>query len=113
MLRFMAKMSRKERQRAAARRTRQKTIDFQTGVAETAGVAVGAYVAGRFGLTGRPLAGPLTVGGAVGLAGAAAKLMLPAADRVPLLAGATTAMVTVGATELFQLGRLHAAAGGA
>ena len=111
-MQFMAKMTKAERGRAASRRRRQKSIDFQTGLAETVGVVGGSFIAGRMNLVWRPLVGPVTVAGAIGLAGAAAKLMLPAADRVPLLAGLTSGMVAVGATEVFMLGAAQSGAGG-
>lgn len=83
--------------------------DFQTGVAEAIGVTAGSYVSGRFGLAGRPLAGPLTMGAAIGLGGAVAKLILPGADRVPLMAGVSSAAIAIGGTELFLLGANHRA----
>jgi hypothetical protein len=108
----MAKMTKAERSRAASRRRRQKDADFQSGLADTGGAAVGAYASGRFGLAGRPFAGPLTLGAAIGLAGAASRLLLPAVDKNPMFSGLASGMVAVGTTELFVLGAAHRAASG-
>jgi hypothetical protein len=108
----MAKMTKAERSRSAARRKKQSELNFQQGIADTVGFASGAYLAGRMALTGRPLAGPLTVGAAVGLAGAAAKLLLPAVDKTPALSGLTSGMLAVGAVELSVLGAAHRIAAG-
>ena len=105
----MPKASKKELARNRSRRTRQAKVDFQTGVAEAIGVAGGAYASGRFGLAGRPLAGPLTVGGAIGLGGALAQLIMPGADRVPVMAAVTSGALAIGGTELFLIGVNHRA----
>ena len=108
----MAKMTKAERGRATSPRNRQKRIDFQTGVADTLGVVAGSFIAGRMNLVGRPLFGPVTVATAIGVAGAAAKLMMPAVDQNALLSGATTAMVAVGGAEIFMMGANQAGTGG-
>lgn len=108
----MAKASKKELARGRARRARDNRVNMQVGIADALGLATGAYSSGRFAIANRPFMGPLTMGTAIGLGGFAAKLMLPDADRVPLMAGVTSAMLGVGIVELSLLGARHRSAAG-
>lgn len=107
----MSKMTRAEKDRAAARRRRAEKTNFQMNLADGLGIGIGAGISGFFGLTERKL-GPIPVAGLIGLSGLAAKMMLPAADRNPLLSGATTAMVAIGGTQTFVAGATVRAARG-
>ena len=101
----MSKITKPERERNARRRARSQRAAFSEGVGDAIGIGTGAYIAGRF-TAGKQL-GPLSWNQWLGLGGAAAKLLLPSADKGAIMSGVTSAMVTAGATDLFVLGGVH------
>jgi hypothetical protein len=100
----MAKQSKKERERNRRRREKEKAVATRSAWAESIGLYGGALAGGRMGLLERPLAGPLTLGFALGAAGTAAKLLIPDVDQNVILDGATSALQGVGVADAGLMG---------